>query len=304
MRISKHIVPVVLFGTAFAFAYAVAMTRSIPDSAAAADIGGPVLRFAAEGDSGAERRTPAASAEIAVSRMSESKGPSIPASVRPPGTPVPRGEPLAALTALEAAAANGQAQAGWKLARMYADGDSVPKSHLRAFEYFRTVADINAEEPPESPQARYVANAFVALGNYYLDGIPNSDIKADPARAREMFAYAAAYFGDPEAQYQLGRMYLEGKGGRREPKQAARWLTLAAKKGEYRAQAVLGSMLFNGEYVPRQAPQGLMWLTVANDAASPQETWIADLHAAALKEATDDERAVALVYLERWLKGR
>ena len=260
MRISKHIVPVVLFGTAFAFAYAVAMTRSIPDSAAAADIGGPVLRFAAEGDSGAERRTPAASAEIAVSRMSESKGPSIPASVRPPGTPVPRGEPLAVLTALEAAAANGQAQAGWKLARMYADGDGVPKSHLRAFEYFRTVADINAEEPPESPQARYVANAFVALGNYYLDGIPNSDIKADPARAREMFAYAAAYFGDPEAQYQLGRMYLEGKGGRREPKQAARWLTLAAKKGEYRAQAVLGSMLFNGEYVPRQAPQGLMWL--------------------------------------------
>ena len=170
MRISKHIVPVVLFGTAFAFAYAVAMTRSIPDAAAAADIGGPALSFAAEGDSGAERRTPATGAEIAASRMSESKGPSIPASVRPPGTPVPRGEPLAGLTALEAAAASGQAQAGWKLARMYADGDGVPKNHLRAFEYFRTVADIDAEEPPELPQARYVANAFVALGELLSGG--------------------------------------------------------------------------------------------------------------------------------------
>ena len=235
--------------------------------------------------------------------MSESKGPAIPASVRPPGTPVPRGEPLAGLTALEAAAASGQAQAGWKLARMYADGDGVPKSHLRAFEYFRTVADINAEEPPESPQARYVANAFVALGTIIWRVSPIRTSKPTPPAPARCLRMRRPISG-MEALDQLGRMYLEGKGGRREPKQAARWLTLAAKKGEYRAQAVLGSMLFNGEYVPRQAPQGLMWLTVANDAASPQETWIADLHAAALKEATDDERAVALVYLERWLKGR
>ena len=61
-------------------------------------------------------------------------------------------------------------------------------------------------------------------------------------------------------------------------------------------------MLFNGENVPRQAPRGLMWLTLARDAAPPQEGWIADLHAAALKQATEDERAVALVYLERWLR--
>lgn len=303
MRISKRIVSVVMFCTAFALAYPVEMTRSVLD-AAAADIGGPVLRSSAERGSGAGRRASAANVEIAAPRNSESKDSAVPASASPPTLPVSRAEPPAGLNALEAAAASGQALAGWKLAHMYADGDGVPKSDLRAFEYFRTVADVNAEEPRESPQARYVANAFVALGDYYLKGISDSDIKADPVRAREMFAYAAAYFGDPEAQYQLGRMYLEGKGGRREPKQAARWLTLAAKKGEYRAQAVLGSMLFNGEYVPRQAPQGLMWLTVANDAASPEESWIADLHAAALKEATDDERAVALVYLERWLKGR
>jgi hypothetical protein len=63
-------------------------------------------------------------------------------------------------------------------------------------------------------------------------------------------------------------------------------------------------MLFKGEYTPRQAARGLMWLTLARDGASSQETWIADLYAAALKQATDDERVAALADLERWLKGR
>jgi hypothetical protein len=213
------------------------------------------------------------------------------------------GDTQAGVSALEYAAANGQPMAAWKLGRMYADGDGVKRDDLRAFTYFRGIADAHAEEAPGTPQAPFVANAFVALGSYYLDGIANSDVKADAARAREMFAYAASYFGDSDAQYHLGRMYLDGQGGIREPKQAVRWLALAARKNQYQAQAVLGAMLFKGEYVPRQGPSGLMWLTLARDAASPRETWISDLYAAALKQATEDERALALVYLERWLKG-
>ena len=214
------------------------------------------------------------------------------------------GDTKAGLTALEYAAANGHPMAAWKLGRMYADGDGVKQSDLRAFEYFRAIAAAHADEVPGTPQARFVANAFVALGTYYLEGIRDSAVKADADRAREMYSYAASYFGDPDAQYHLGRMYLDGNGGIREPKQAARWLSLAANKGQYQAQAVLGAMLFKGEYVPRQAPRGLMWLTLARDAAAPREGWIAELHAAALKQATEDERAIALVYLERWLNRR
>ena len=214
------------------------------------------------------------------------------------------GEKEKAVSALQYAAGKGHAVAQWKLGRMYAEGDGVPKSDLRAFEYFRSIADGHADDSPEIPQARFVANAFVQLGHYYLEGIPNTPVRADPDRAREMYSYAASYFGDPDAQYHLGRMYLDGNGGIREPKQAARWLSLAANKGQYQAQAVLGAILFKGEYVPRQAPRGLMWLTLARDAAAPREGWIAELHAAALKQATEDERAIALVYLERWLNRR
>jgi hypothetical protein len=40
----------------------------------------------------------------------------------------------------------------------------------------------------------------------------------------------------------------------------------------------------------------------ARDGASPGETWIADLYAAARKQATVEDRAAARVDLERWLK--
>jgi TPR repeat protein len=73
----------------------------------------------------------------------------------------------------------------------------------------------------------------VALGNYYLEGIPDASIKPDIQRAREMYAYAASYFGDPDAQYRFARLLLDGNGGPEEHKQVARWLALAAGKGHY-----------------------------------------------------------------------
>jgi hypothetical protein len=214
------------------------------------------------------------------------------------------GEKEKAITSLQYAAEQGHALAQWKLGRMYAEGDGVERSDMRAFEYFRRIADAYADDSPGTPQARFVANAFVALGHYYLDGIPDSPVKADPMRAQEMFSYAASYFGDPDAQYYLARLYLDGKGAPRDARQAARWLSLAANKGQHQAQATLGRMLFRGEYLPRQVARGLMWLTLARDSASAEETWISDLYDAAFKQASDDERALALVYLERWIKGR
>jgi uncharacterized protein len=214
------------------------------------------------------------------------------------------GEKAKAVTSLQYAAEQGHALAQWKLGRMYAEGDGVERSDLRAFEYFRRIADAYADDSPGTPQARFVANAFVALGQYYLEGIPNSSIKADPMRAHEMFSYAASYFGDPDGQYYLARLYLDGRGAPHDARQAARWLSLAANKGQHQAQALLGRMLFKGEHVQRQGARGLMWLTLARDAASADEVWITELYDSAFKQASDDERAWALVLLERWIKGR
>ena len=214
------------------------------------------------------------------------------------------GEKAKAVTSLQYAAEQGHALAQWKLGRMYAEGDGVPQNDMRAFEYFSGIANGYADDSPGTMQARFVANAFVALGHYYLDGIPDTPIKPDPGRARQMFFYAASYFADPDAQYYLARLYLDGRGAPRDPRQAARWLSLAAHKGQHQAQAVLGRMLFKGEDLPRQAARGLMWLTLARESANADEVWINDLYDSAFRQATDDERSLALVFLERWVKGR
>jgi uncharacterized protein len=215
------------------------------------------------------------------------------------------GETAKAVQSLEYAAENGHALAQWKLARMYAEGDGVAHNDLKAFEYFRSIADGHADDNPDTREARFVANAFVALGQYYLAGIPDTDVKKDPERAREMFAYAASYFRDPEAQYYLARLYLDGVGAPHDPRTAARWFGLSAHKGLCKAQAMLGAMLFTGDHIPRQAARGLMWLTLAKDSAdSNDQAWISGLYDNAFRQANEDEKAMAAMYLKRWLQLR
>jgi TPR repeat protein len=214
------------------------------------------------------------------------------------------GDRTKGLTALQYAAENGHLVAQWKLGRIFADGDGVKPDHLKAFQYFSQVAANNAETSPFLPQARFVANAFVALGAYHLAGIPNTEVKADPRRAAQLFRYAATYFGDADAQYQLARIYLDGRGAQKDARIAARWLYSAANKGQYRAQALLGQMMIHGEGVPKQAARGLMWLTLAADAAKEREDdWIKQAYDDAIRETSQDDRIVARNYLEQHLRA-
>jgi hypothetical protein len=213
------------------------------------------------------------------------------------------------VASLEFAAGQGVPGAMWKLGRIYADGDGVGKDELRAFEYFRNLTKAHAYDSPGTPHARFVANAFVTLGRFYLAGIPNSDVRADAVVAHSMFRHAATYFGDPDAQYEVGRMHLQGQGTPKDPVQAARWLRLSSDLGQRHAQALLGSMLFRGTDVPRQAAMGLFWLTVAKDAvvrdgSGPADRWIVDTYWSAFSQATRAEREMALTYLENWMGGR
>ena len=229
----------------------------------------------------------------------------VPALKKPiPPVAVPAAAP-SSLNSLQYAAEGGHPIAQWKLGRMYADGDGVAQDDLRAFEYFSRIANQHAEDSPSAPQATVVANAFVALGRYYLSGIPNSKIKSDPDRAREMFSYAASYFGNADAQYDLARLYLRSSGASRDDfRYGTRWLGLAAQKGQHQAQALLGQMLFNGDQMPPQRARGLMWLTLARDSAAPDEAWIKESYNKAITKASDNDRAMALQMLEHWVQGR
>jgi TPR repeat protein len=247
--------------------------------------------------------------------------PAVPAVVQPPSANAQGGlkKPMTAalpdnslsatatnsLSALQYAAEDGHPVAQWKLGRMYAEGNGVVQNDLLAFDYFSRIANAHAEDSPSAPQAQIVANAFVALGRYYLSGIPNSKVKSDPERAREMFYYAASYFGNADAQYDLARLYLKGTNATpSEFTYGARWLGLAAQKGQHQAQAMLGQMLFNGDRIPPQRARGLMWLTLACENAGPDEAWIKDNYNRAIASASETDRAMALQMLEHWVQGR
>ncbi len=222
--------------------------------------------------------------------------------LRAPNHPPDGSDKAKALTALEYAADQGMPAAQWKLGRMYADGDGVPQDALRAFKYFSDIANSHPDETPGTPQASFVANAFVALGRYYLSGIPNTNVKPNSARAHEMLDYAATYFGDADAQYELGRLYSTARQAIPTKRRAGSSLPLTRVSAMPRPS--LATYCSRGSIVPRQAARGLMWLTLGRDCAGSDEAWVKPLYDSAFTRASDDERAMALVYLEGWLTGR
>jgi hypothetical protein len=210
-----------------------------------------------------------------------------------------------ALAALNYAASGGEALAQWKLATIYAAGDGVPRDDLKAYDFFSQIIRGYDEDDPNWRDKSVVSNAFVAIGTYSLNGIADTSVRPDPARARLMFNYAATTFGDATAQYNLARLYLDGVGGDKDSRQGLRWLYLAADKGNVQAQGLLGQMMFEGrEGLPTQRARGLMWLTLARDAATDaaKDRWIVELYEKSMAAATDSDRQLALGYLEEHLK--
>jgi len=216
------------------------------------------------------------------------------------------GNPASSVEALKYAAAGGEALAQWKLGRMYADGDGVPRDDYKAYQYFQGIVDNYDEDTANWREKSVVASAFVAVGLFNLKGISGNRLQADAEAAQRLFMYAATHFSDSNAQYQLARLYLDGAPGvPRNHMQAARWLNLAAEKNHVESQALLGQLLFSGDGVPAQRARGLMWMTLAREGAGGKtQDWIRAQYEQAIHAANDADRQAALVYLEDHLKRR
>ena len=91
----------------------------------------------------------------------------------------------------------------------------------------------------------------------YDDAIAASS-QHDFATARNLFA-EAAQAGDARAQYNLGRMWLDGEGGPRDYAQALIWSEKAADRGIPAAQYNLGRMYEDGLGVRRDAQRAAAW---------------------------------------------
>ncbi|RJG45563.1 tetratricopeptide repeat protein [Mesorhizobium sp. DCY119] len=199
-----------------------------------------------------------------------------------------------AVEAYRYAAENGQIGASWKLARMYAEGDGVDRNDFEAFKFFSEIVEQDVE--PGSPEESYVSDALVALGNYLQKGIPGSPIKANKVAAQEYFMRAAANYRNPNAQFEMGKMFLKGEGGvKASVRQAGRWFQLAAEKGHAGAQATLGNLLFQSGKVVR----GLAMMTAALQRAAPaDQPWIRGMQEEAFALSGESDRRTAIALAE------
>jgi TPR repeat protein len=196
-----------------------------------------------------------------------------------------------AVEAYRYAADNGQIGASWKLAHMYAEGDGVERNDYEAFKFFNQI--VQEDVDPGSPDDSYISDALVALGAYYKTGIPGTPVKPNIAAAQDYYMRAAATYRNPAAQFEIGKMFLNGEGVKASVKLAGRWLQLAAEKGHAGAQALLGNLLFQSGKVVR----GLAMMTAALAHAAPgDQPWIRNRQeeAFALSGESDRRTAIAL----------
>lgn len=210
-----------------------------------------------------------------------------------------KGNKTEAVQAYRYAAENGQVGASWKLAHMYAEGDGVPRDDYEAYKFFSKIVqdDVDIGSPDDS----YVSDALVALAGYVKSGIPGTPVKANPAMAEDYYMRAATTYRNPQAQFEIGKMFLTGDGVKESVRQAGRWLQLAAEKGHAGAQALLGNLLFQSGKIVR----GLAMLTAAlRHAPASDIVWIRNMQEEAFALAGESDRRTAVALADNMAEGR
>ncbi len=86
---------------------------------------------------------------------------------------------------------------------------------------------------------------------------------------------AAADAGQAEAQFDLGVLYAQGRGVRRDLTEAANWYRKSAEQGNAEAEYALGQMYLLGWGVPRDEADAVRWFQMANSVESdgPPTDW-------------------------------
>jgi len=168
------------------------------------------------------------------------------------------------------AAEQGYTTAENNLGQCFLTGQGVTKNKQEGIKWLRraaakgygnaTAALAELQEEPsmteQSPTTKEDALAQNNLGFSYLTG---DGVRKDPVEAAKWLSRAARN-GSPNAQCTLGIMYNQGLGVEKDDAMAARWFRRSADQGFAAAQLNLGTRYINGTGVPRNEAEGFMWI--------------------------------------------
>jgi TPR repeat protein len=190
-----------------------------------------------------------------------------------------RGDYEAALREWRPLAAQGDAEAQYRLARMYYHGEGV-RDDAQAAKWYRLAAEqehVKAQnnlalmyeegrgvEQDDAEAVRWYRRAaeqglVTAQGNLARLYDRGRGVERDLAEAARWYRRAAER-DHAKSQYRLGVMYEEGTGVPTDLGRAAKWYRRAAKEGHGPAQAAIGAMYAQGRGVPRDIEKATKWL--------------------------------------------
>ena len=134
-----------------------------------------------------------------------------------------------------------------------ADGEAPKEPELSVdMEHIEPEGTRNHRGRPSNPYARY-----------QLAKIILADPAAEPEQLRTALEWLteAAAAGQVQSQYELGRIYRDGRGVEKDALLAAAWLTKAAEQDSDAAAYALGVLLLTGgEGLAKDVPSALSWL--------------------------------------------
>src|SRR6185503_62643 len=102
-----------------------------------------------------------------------------------------------------------------------------------------------------NPARSHLTSLVVVLALSCLSIVGEGQEKADDAKSDVNEVRGKAEKGDAQAQFDLGRMYDEGKSVEQDSTEATKWYRKAAEQGFAKAQLNLGAMYENGEGIPQ-----------------------------------------------------
>jgi hypothetical protein len=182
-------------------------------------------------------------------------------------------------------AERGDAEAQYRIGRMYEFGNGYPQDKAQGIAWIRKAA------------AQGHADAEQELGVIYATG---DGVKQDDVQAVAWFRKAAEH-GDATAQYNLGLLYAKGQGVARDYAQAAAWWRKSAVQGNADAQLKLAVVYHTGQGAAQDEVSALANATIAARNGDKEN---ADYRDEIAKSLTPEQRRSAAALADAWKVGQ
>jgi uncharacterized protein len=164
------------------------------------------------------------------------------------------------------------------LARIHSDDTGGFVDHARAYTLFHGLTEgvdnVDGDDPRRAP---FVAKAITAVAGYVRRGLPEIGLKPDLERAVEYLRNGATFFDEPEAQFELAKLHLTGKGVPLDVPLGLHYIQKLVQDSHAAPQAYLADLHWTGKHVRLDHVRSLALIKLAAENAQPSDKlWIED----------------------------